>query len=149
MCEIMLQRSKTHSANQCSRNATFVAETVIDGKTTQIKCCAQHKSKAVDSLIKFSNGSKLFSIINTHVKIENIHKPSMVEYFSEGTVEFGPETKSDVVSQMLRQCEGELFYLEEMCEYPYQDDWEKEMYRSRYIQCAKKFDCFKNWETEY
>lgn len=140
----MLQRSKTHSANQCSRNATFVAETVIDGKTTQIKCCAQHKSKAVDSLIKFSNGSKQFSIINTHVKIENIHKPSIVEYFSEGTVKFGPETKSDISSQMLRQCEGELFYLEEMCKFPYQDDWEKEMYQSRYIQCARKFDRLEN-----
>ena len=147
MCEIMLQRSKTHSANQCSRNATFVAETVIDGKTTQIKCCAQHKSKAVDSLIKVSNGSKLFSIINTHVKMRNIRNPSMVEYFSEGTVEFGPETKSDVVSHMLRQCEGELFYLENMYEYPYRDDWEKEMYQSRYIQCATKFDRLKKWEN--
>ena len=140
MCEIIIQRSKTHSANQCSRNATYVAETVIDGKITQIKCCTQHKSEAVDSLIKASNGLKLFSIINTHVKMENILNPVMVEYFTKGTVKFGPETESDVVSHMLRQCEGELFYLEEMYEFPYQDDWEKEMYQSRYIQCAKKFD---------
>lgn len=146
MCEIMIQRSKTHSANQCSRNATYVAETVIDGKITQIKCCAQHKSKAVDSLIKASNGAKLFSIINTHVKMENILNPAMVEYFTKGTVKFGPETESDVVSHMLRQCQGELFYLE--CKFPYQDDWEKEMYQSRYIQCARKFDRLKNWETE-
>lgn len=148
MCEIMIQRSKTSSTNQCSRNATYVAEIVIDGKTTQIKCCAQHKSKAVDSLIKASNGSKLFSTINTHVKMENIHKPSMVEYFSEGTVKFGPETESDVVSHMLHQYEGKLFYLEEMCEFPYQDDWEKEMYQSQYIDCARKFDRLKNCKNK-
>lgn len=142
MCEITIQRSKNDIAKKCSRTSTYVAETFIDEKTTQIKCCAQHKSKAVESLMEASKESKR-PIINTQVKLENIHRPSMVEYFSKGIVEFGPQTEVEFVSNLLRECDGELLYLQNMSGHPYQSDWEKELYKLKYIKCAKRYDYLK------
>lgn len=100
-CDIAVRCAKTHDWRPCTRSATCVAETLVDGQLTQLRCCKQHKLKAVDTLIQTgphdiwyqeTTWRLVSQLINTHVRVLMI-STGEVDHISRGTIYFGPMTK--------------------------------------------------------
>lgn len=137
MCGIRTTRGGT-----CSRPATFVVDTLVDGHLAHRFCCAQHKPRAIEELVDtdpyhdlhFVTTLRLCSqIVNTHVRVIRLADSSVVECVSQGFVEFGPMTEREYLDHLYEM------YQDEYCRIGmfglHEDD---RYYRDRYDQLARQ-----------
>jgi hypothetical protein len=142
-CEHEVFDKKTRTHRTCTRPATLVVETLIDGVTTQRCCCGQHRRSTIDRILaadssQFGHGQRQRDrdeVTNTCVLVSSLSDGS-VERIHRGTVHFGPVTEMDHLDRLYDD------YQDEYCRIgmfqPLHDDVE---WRSRYDDCSYHMRC--------
>ena len=142
-CEISVWCAKTRDWRPCTRSATCVAETLLDGQLIRRCCCAQHKPKAIEKLVQrgvhdvwgqrttWRLGSQ---VVNAHVRVEvrPAGKAPREEFVSRGTVEFGPMTEREYLDDLYDEYHEEYSRIG-MARLQHEDD----EWRARYDHCAR------------
>lgn len=139
-CEIPVWCAKTREWRPCTRAASCIAETFLDGQLIRKCCCKQHKPKAIEKLVQrgahdvwgqrttWRLGSQ---VVNAHVRVE-VTATGVVEHVSRGTVEFGPMTERAHLDDFYDEYHEEYSRIG-MARLQHEDD----EWRARYEHCAR------------
>lgn len=138
-CEIPVWCAKTREWRPCTRAASCVAETFLDGRLIRKCCCKQHKPKAIEKLVQrgahdvwgqrttWRLGSQ---VVNAQVRVE-VTATGAVEHVSRGTVEFGPMTEHEHLDDLYDEYHEEYGRIG-MARLQHEDD----EWRARYDHCV-------------
>jgi hypothetical protein len=89
----------------CTRLATFVVDTLVDGLITHRFCCGQHKARAIQELVDADpyhdiHFQRTIQVINTHVRVVDLKTSTEVDCVSRGSVQFGPMTQREQLDHL-------------------------------------------------